>query len=184
MKKILSLLLVFVLVFSVVACKKTEGDAQTGELQTVIAETKEGAVANAFGINQADIKKSEGSAEIKLELKEGFMSLVPDIPFEDKEGLEKLLITVVGKMGIKVTSTSNADKGLQLSTGFNLNYDGKELATMNIKLTDDKYYYYIPQILDKTLVVSAADLAKSSEADADMDPEEQERTMRAMNAIM
>ncbi len=182
MKKILSLLLVLVLVFSVVACKSSNGG--TDGIQTVIAKTKEGAVANAFGINQADIKKSEGSAELKLQLKEGFINAIPNLPFEDKKGLEKLLITVVGKMGAKMMTTSNVDKNFEISTGMKINYDGKELLTTNIKFNEDKYYYYIPELLDKTFVISLTDIANSNQANSDIDPKEQMKTIRAMKAIM
>ncbi len=176
MKKILSLLLIFVLVFSVVACKKA--DQGSAGMETVISKTKEGAVANSLMINSIDISKSEVSAEFKLELKPGLVSLIPNLPIQNKEALEKMLMNIVGKMGFKMNSVSDVSNGFDVKTGTKITYGGKDLIDLNVKFNGNKYYYYIPQMVDKTIVFKLDDLMGPSELPKN------EKAMDAMKAIL
>ncbi len=175
MKKILSLILVLVLVFSVVACKSN--DAAADGIKTELSKTKEGALTNSLMLNNLDVKKQEASFEFKMELKPGLVSMVPNLPFKDKEAVEKIIVKVVNKIGFKGSSISSYGDKIEGMSSSKLTYGDKDFLNINLKFDGTSYYYYIPELFDKTIVTNIKDMSK------DLSPQEIKEQDAALNTV-
>ncbi len=161
MKKIISLLLVFALVFSVVACSKK---AETKGLEVEISKTKEGAVANSLFVNTLDINKYFGTFGIKIEMKKGLVQTLSQggkVPIENPEAVEKLLSTIVGKISIEGKTLSDISNFTSV-VDTNIQYGKDSLLEIKVKTDPKEYRYNVPQLLDKTFVLNINELMDMS----------------------